>query len=198
MDVTLHRSGRVKRQPCGAEHVGLASEVPACWPARGPPEWERREEIPWLVARATAAVREGLAVHTALLDACCTRPWPGNVRELLAEARHAAGEAIASGAERVGVEHLVDDAGLPIVAPEDRRRPRGHRARPASHAARAADEAARHRVTRVLVATCPRRGTTWACRRSGGRPPARGPRPRTTPRSRWASTSRPCASTSAW
>jgi transcriptional regulator with GAF, ATPase, and Fis domain len=80
-----------------------------------PPLRERREEIPWLVARAVAAVREGLAVHTALLEACCTRPWPGNVRELLAEARHAAGEAVACGAERVGIEHLADEAGLPIM-----------------------------------------------------------------------------------
>jgi transcriptional regulator of acetoin/glycerol metabolism len=80
-----------------------------------PPLRERREEIPWLVARAAAKVRDGLAVHTALLEACCTRPWPGNVRELIAEVRHAAGEAIARGAERVGVEHLAEDAGLPIV-----------------------------------------------------------------------------------
>ena len=83
-----------------------------------PPLRERREEIPWLVARAVASVHEGLAVHTALLEACCTRPWPGNVRELLAEARHAAGEAMAAAADRVGVEHLAEDAGLPIVAPE--------------------------------------------------------------------------------
>jgi len=82
-----------------------------------PPLRERREEIPWLVARAVAAVREDLAVHTALLEACCTRPWPGNVRELLAEARHAAGEAVACGADRVGVEHLADEAGLPIRLP---------------------------------------------------------------------------------
>ncbi|HWB75405.1 MAG TPA: helix-turn-helix domain-containing protein, partial [Nannocystaceae bacterium] len=84
-----------------------------------PPLRERREEIPWLVARAVAAVHEGLAVHTALLEACCSRPWPGNVRELLAEARHAAGEALAAGADRVGVEHLAEDAGLPITAAAD-------------------------------------------------------------------------------
>jgi transcriptional regulator with GAF, ATPase, and Fis domain len=80
-----------------------------------PPLRERREEIPWLVARAVGAVREGLAVHTGLLEACCTRPWPGNVRELLAEARHAAGEAVARAAERVGVEHLSNEAGMPIM-----------------------------------------------------------------------------------
>lgn len=82
-----------------------------------PPLRERREEIPWLVARACSSVRAGLVVQTQLLEACCTRPWPGNVRELLAELRHAAGEAVGQGADRVGLEHLAEDAGLPIASP---------------------------------------------------------------------------------
>ncbi len=54
-----------------------------------PPLRERREEIPWLIARAVAAAT-GVSAHPTLVEACMLRPWPGNVRELLGEVRRAA------------------------------------------------------------------------------------------------------------
>jgi transcriptional regulator of acetoin/glycerol metabolism len=80
-----------------------------------PPLRERREEIPWLVARA---VGEALPVHTQLLEACCLRPWPGNVRELLAEVSRTAHTVAAQGKNNVRGEDLDNDAGhLMIGAP---------------------------------------------------------------------------------
>ncbi len=80
-----------------------------------PPLRERREEIPWLVARALAAAPPGgssaRATSAEFVEACMLRPWPGNVRELLAEAHIAAIAAAARGETAVGAADLDADAG---------------------------------------------------------------------------------------
>jgi DNA-binding NtrC family response regulator len=77
---------------------------------------ERREEIPWLLAREIAAASPALTPHVKLVEACLLRAWPGNVRELLRDARAAAGRALAAGADVVREEHLRADAGMDFVA----------------------------------------------------------------------------------
>ena len=59
---------------------------------------ERREEIPFLLARFVAEVAPEVAVHATLVEACLRRMWPGNVRELRAAARKAVAHAQRRGA----------------------------------------------------------------------------------------------------
>ena len=56
---------------------------------RLPPLRQRREEIPFLIQRALAAVGPELDADAALVEMCLLRPWPGNVRELIGEVRRA-------------------------------------------------------------------------------------------------------------
>ena len=92
---------------------------------RLPPLRERREEIPFLIARELSAVRTSeaplpagqpreapLTASFSLVEACLVRAWPGNVRELIAEVRTAARRARAAGGGEVTVEHLSEHAGL--------------------------------------------------------------------------------------
>jgi DNA-binding NtrC family response regulator len=79
-----------------------------------PPLRERREEIPWLVARAAAGA--GVTVHPSMVEACLLRPWPGNVRELLGEIRRAALAAKEDGKPQVRAEDLDARAGVTIGA----------------------------------------------------------------------------------
>ena len=72
-----------------------------------PPLRERREDIPYLIARELGGRRR--AAHPKLVEACLLRPWPGNVRELLAEVGLAA-ESATDGLVRV--EHLREHAGI--------------------------------------------------------------------------------------
>ena len=76
-----------------------------------PPLRERREEIPYLIARAA----EGVPVHPSLVEACLLRPWPGNVRELLGEVRRAARAAREDGKPHVRAEDLDARAGTKIA-----------------------------------------------------------------------------------
>jgi transcriptional regulator with PAS, ATPase and Fis domain len=79
-----------------------------------PPLRARREEIPWLVARALAAA-PGVTAHPTLVEACLLRPWPGNVRELLGEVRRAALAAREDGRPLLRGEDLPDGAGAAIT-----------------------------------------------------------------------------------
>ena len=84
---------------------------------RLPPLRERREEIPFLIAReltGQGARDLPLAASFSLVEACLVRPWPGNVRELIAELRTAARKARAAGSREVSVEHLSERAGLEL------------------------------------------------------------------------------------
>lgn len=81
---------------------------------RIPPLRERREEIPWLLARTVQQVAPSLQLRVALIEQCLLRKWPGNVRELLAEGHTAALAALAAGSSAVGPEHLSAAAGLSI------------------------------------------------------------------------------------
>jgi DNA-binding NtrC family response regulator len=76
-----------------------------------PPLRERREEIPALARIAVDRVSAGIALGTALLEACMLRPWPGNVRELLRELQDAASRALAEGSKTVEEKHLDVTAG---------------------------------------------------------------------------------------
>jgi DNA-binding NtrC family response regulator len=79
-----------------------------------PPLRARREEIPWLVARALAAVDAGLTADGLLVEACLLRPWPGNVRELLGAVRRAAHAARAARRTAVEAGDLESSAGVPL------------------------------------------------------------------------------------
>ncbi len=50
---------------------------------RVPPLRERREEIPFLVRRALAALQCERALDAELVEQCLLHDWPGNVRQLL-------------------------------------------------------------------------------------------------------------------
>jgi transcriptional regulator with PAS, ATPase and Fis domain len=78
-----------------------------------PPLRERREEIPYLVARELQP--RGALARATLIEACMLRRWPGNVRELRVEIGEAARKAQAAsreGALHVTAEHLSSDAGV--------------------------------------------------------------------------------------
>ncbi len=68
---------------------------------------ERREDIPWLVARALGAKTP----HVSLVEACMLRAWPGNVRELAAEVKQAALRARAASRDEVIARDLSVEAG---------------------------------------------------------------------------------------
>lgn len=85
---------------------------------RLPPLRDRREEIPWLLARAVAKVRGDLQLHATLVETCLARAWSGNVRELLHHARAAAHAAVAANERIVSREHLDPEAGASV---EERR-----------------------------------------------------------------------------
>jgi transcriptional regulator with PAS, ATPase and Fis domain len=74
---------------------------------------DRKEDVPWLVARAAGEMR----VHPSLVEACLLRVWPGNVRELVAEVKQAALRAKSAGRDEVTSAELGDDAGKSL-APE--------------------------------------------------------------------------------
>ncbi len=63
---------------------------------RVPPLRERREEIPFLVRRALAALQCERALDAELVEQCLLHDWPGNVRQLL--------HALAQAANRWSVE----------------------------------------------------------------------------------------------
>jgi transcriptional regulator with PAS, ATPase and Fis domain len=66
---------------------------------------ERREDIPWLVARAVAAAGN-LKAHVSLVEAALLRRWLGNVRELLTDVKVAADAARAAEADAVRARDL--------------------------------------------------------------------------------------------
>jgi DNA-binding NtrC family response regulator len=80
---------------------------------------ERREEIPWLIAREVVRVASGLTAHGKLVEACCLRPWPGNVRELSGEIRRAAIDSAAAGEQVVPLERLAPTAGAALAEKTD-------------------------------------------------------------------------------
>jgi transcriptional regulator with PAS, ATPase and Fis domain len=88
---------------------------------------DRKEDVPWLVARAVIARQRGadsdaeLRVHPSLVEACLLRTWPGNVRELVAEVKQAALRAKSAGRDEVTSAELGDDAGRSLV-PESPRK----------------------------------------------------------------------------
>ena len=77
-----------------------------------PPLRERREEIPWLIARSLDRREPKLRAHATLVEACMRRPWPGNVRELLSAVEEAADQASAEAKTTVTLRHLAADAGI--------------------------------------------------------------------------------------
>jgi transcriptional regulator with GAF, ATPase, and Fis domain len=88
---------------------------------------DRKEDVPWLVARAVTARQRGadsdaeLRVHPSLVEACLLRTWPGNVRELVAEVKQAALRAKSAGRDEVTSAELGDDAGRSLT-PESARK----------------------------------------------------------------------------
>lgn len=76
-----------------------------------PPLRDRREEIPWLLARALHRVSPELTMHASFVEACIHRGWSGNVRELLQHARAAGHAAMAAGERCVIHSHLDPSAG---------------------------------------------------------------------------------------
>jgi len=79
---------------------------------RLPPLRQRREEIPFLIQRALAAVGPELDADAALVEMCLLRPWPGNVRELIGEVRRAGHTARDQGRDRVDRLDLGTAAGM--------------------------------------------------------------------------------------
>jgi len=96
-----------------------------------PPLRARREEIPWLVARALRDADPALRPDLTLVETATLAAWPGNVRELLGAVRRAAHAARADGRELVEARDLEPGAGAPIEAGLDagtgeaRRQPTG-------------------------------------------------------------------------
>lgn len=80
---------------------------------------ERREEIPWLVARQLEKLGDGFRVHASFIEACLLRAWPGNERELKAEVRAASARAMASGTLLLDVTHLGRSAGSLLAGHEE-------------------------------------------------------------------------------
>jgi transcriptional regulator with GAF, ATPase, and Fis domain len=81
---------------------------------RLPPLRQRREEIPFLIQHALAAVAPELDADGALVEMCLLRPWPGNVRELIGEVRRAGHTAREQGRERALRLDLGTAAGLQL------------------------------------------------------------------------------------
>ncbi|APR81941.1 two component, sigma54 specific, transcriptional regulator, Fis family protein [Minicystis rosea] len=115
---------------CTATHKNLRAEVVAGRfredlyfrigrpELRLPPLRERREEIPFLIDRALAALPGGakVAASADFVEACLLRPWPGNVRELLVEATSAAVVAATAGRGVVSAADLSEGAGEALDA----------------------------------------------------------------------------------
>lgn len=123
------RSKRVEVRVCSATHKNLR-ELASAGTFRAdlyfrlgmpqvavPPLRQRIEEIPWLVAQATAKVAPELRIATQLVETCMLRHWPGNVRELFAEIHAAAVHALGAGASVLTTEHLSASAGTALSAP---------------------------------------------------------------------------------
>jgi transcriptional regulator with GAF, ATPase, and Fis domain len=83
---------------------------------RVPPLRERREEMPWHIARALARIDADLTADASFVETCMLRRWPGNVREILNEVRLAAQNALAKQRRTVSAELLAPTAGMAIVA----------------------------------------------------------------------------------
>jgi transcriptional regulator with GAF, ATPase, and Fis domain len=75
---------------------------------------QRREEIPWLIADAVAAMGAALSLDLSLVETCILRVWPGNVRELLSEIKSAVWAAQALNKGFVAAEHLSPTAGAAL------------------------------------------------------------------------------------
>ncbi|HET6149904.1 MAG TPA: sigma 54-interacting transcriptional regulator [Polyangia bacterium] len=90
---------------------------------RLPPLRDRREEIPFLIQHALAAVAPDLRPDVPLVELCLLRPWPGNVRELIGEARRAGHTARDKGRTRVDRLDLGTAAGLHLASPAPAPRP---------------------------------------------------------------------------
>jgi DNA-binding NtrC family response regulator len=82
-----------------------------------PPLRERREEIPWLID--LVCKQAGIAADASFVEECLLRPWPGNVRELLGEMRSAVAQAKMERVKQLRVEHLTEEAGVPIKSDDD-------------------------------------------------------------------------------
>jgi DNA-binding NtrC family response regulator len=80
-----------------------------------PPLRDRLDEIAQHVAAVVSATAPGLGVQAELVEACLVRPWPGNVRELRKHVRAAALVALDAKDDRVRLEHLAEDAGMPTA-----------------------------------------------------------------------------------
>lgn len=83
---------------------------------RIPPLRERREEIPWLIARALAAAPTATAgarhhASAEFVEACLLRSWPNNVRELLTETGLSVLTATAAGRSTLWASDLDAEAG---------------------------------------------------------------------------------------
>lgn len=76
----------------------------------------RPEEIPFHVD--AVAQRQGLTVHSQLVETCLLRPWPGNVRELVGELERAARAAQAAKSAALRPEHLAEMAGAALAKAE--------------------------------------------------------------------------------
>jgi transcriptional regulator of acetoin/glycerol metabolism len=81
-----------------------------------PPLRERKDEIPWFLARELRRISPDLSASVAFVEACALRPWPGNVRELLREVTRAAHRALEARSDVVEPEHLLAEAGVAMGA----------------------------------------------------------------------------------
>lgn len=139
MPVGASRARPVDFAICAATHKDLREEVAAGRfrqdlfyrigrPAvRLPPLRERREEIPWLIARVMrdhGPEAEKLSIKVQFVEACLSRRWPGNVRELLTEVDSAITSAITHGDPALLHRHLDATAGDDFAAPATGRRSR--------------------------------------------------------------------------
>ena len=121
------RPKKVEISVCAASHRRLRDEVAAgrfredLYFRIGrpevaiPPLRERIDEIPWFIARALRGVDPLLTASAGFVETCALRPWPGNVRELLREVIRAGHRALEAGSDAVEREHLLAEAGAPVM-----------------------------------------------------------------------------------
>lgn len=76
----------------------------------------RREEIPFLIQQAVAAIN-GVALGALLIETCLLRPWPGGADELRDETRAAASLAAAESSHVILPRHLSAQAGMHVEKP---------------------------------------------------------------------------------
>jgi DNA-binding NtrC family response regulator len=122
------RTKKVEISVCAASHRRLRDEVAAgrfredLYFRIGrpevaiPPLREPIDEIPWFIARGLRGVDPQLTASAGFVETCALRPWPGNVRELLREVTRAGHRALEAGSDAVEREHLLAEAGAPVVA----------------------------------------------------------------------------------